>query len=561
MRSRYRAHAFAVYLLLHMLGGLALLVLGIRFLRKGLDRLLGDRLPVVIARATRGPFQATGTGILIGVVGPSSTALSLVSISLVQDRDVPLKRAMSFLLGAYVGATIMVQIIALSISDEAPILVLAGVALFLGATRRVTRGIGQVFLALGIIFLGVGIMQEDAARIAGHEDLGELLELASRYPWLLALLGLLLTMMLQSSTATIAALLSLGAGQSAMIGMEVALPAVAGANVGIAATALIAGWRRVESRRLALGVLLCRGAVAVVVLTLGAWSLGLIAYLPGELPRQIAHVHTAFNLLVVVACFPLLGAVAWLVERLIPPGPIERTTSDVMRLDPRWANEPTVAFAQTRRQIGMMTQLVRGMLGDAWDALESGDASLIRGIREQDDLVDLVDRDVKLFLTQELTGELTNRQTQMRIDQLRFATDLERIADLIERDLIGIARKKQATGLRFSDEGWGEIKDLFDEVQEALALAEAAFVENDAELASKLLAQKERIRDTELALRKAHYERLHLGRPETLETTEMHLEAIGILKTIGHLAASVAHSVLGTGDETAERDASDHRGS
>jgi phosphate:Na+ symporter len=527
---------------LHAAGGIALLLFAIRFLRKGLDRLVGDRLEIWLGRVTGNAAKASVAGALIGTVVPSSTSVSLLTVALVRDGELALHRAMALLLGAFVGITLTVHLIAFDIFHQAPILALVGVILFQGTSREKPRAIGQIILAIAFLFFGVAVISDAAKQMAASKQIPQLLEMAATSPMVLVLLGMALTVAAQSSTATIAVLVALGLTDERLMSDSVALPFVVGANLGLCATLLMAGWKQIDSRRLGIGVTICRGVLAAVIIYLLPIPVQWMEQLPFSLAARIATVHTLFNVVAVVASLPFLVWVARFSTYLTgSAGPVGGTAA--LRTS-RWPNEPAIALSQSKREIGLVTREIVDMLEEAWEALKSGDEQVFKQIRVRDDQVDRLDREIKKYLTTTLGDDLPAELDKARDRQLRFLTDLETIGDVIDRNILSAAIKKSKKGVRFSEEGWEELKVYFRGTTATLELASAVFVSDSPEMARKLLEHKTRMRDHEIALREKHYDRLQKGSQQSLETTDLHLEILSQLKHINHVVCGVAYGVL-----------------
>lgn len=531
-------------------GGVALLIFGVRFLRKGLDRLAGDRIDTWLGRLSShsksgsegvGTFRAAMIGLLVSIALPSSTTLSLLCVGHVRQKRLSLRQSMGVLLGSGVGITLLVYLVAYNLHSHATLPIVIGVAMFLALKRERLRGIGQIVLSLGFVLMGAGLLRGAAAVATTWPDLMVLAEMVSRYPWLAALVGAGVTVLLQSSTATVAAAMSL----NGLMHPELALPILIGANVGISVTTLIVGWSDPESRGLGWGLVIVRSSVAAALM----WLLGpLTGWLLGlglATPQMLAYSHTAFNVVALAVGLVFIGPVTRLVTRLVPEeGPGEDLLRPVY-LDARWADEPQVALSQSKREIARMSSLVSRMLGSFWKAIRTTDEALARGLEHHDDHVDRLNRTIKLFLTRDLSSNgLTERQEATRVGQLRFLSALETVGDIIEGDLADIAIKKITRGLDFSPEGWAELERFFLQVSENLEIATASFIDTDAALARKLLRHEEFIRDQEQRLALRHFERLQAGTRLTVDTTDLHLELLTHLKHINHLLTGVAYAVL-----------------
>ena len=534
---------------LHAAGGIALLLFAMRFLRKGLDRLVGERLDVWVGRVTGSAPRAALAGAAIGAVVPSSTSVSLLSITLVREGELALERALALTLGAFVGITITVHLVAFNIFQQAPILALVGVMLFQGSGREKVRAVGQIVLSVAFLFMGVAVISDATKLLASAKEVPQLLEMAADHPTVLVLLGAALTVAAQSSTATIAVIVALGLTDQRLMSDGVALPFVVGANLGICVTLLLAGWKQMDSRRLGIGVTLVRTSVAIAIILALPIPVLWMEKIPASLPERIAIAHTAFNFVAMLLALPLLVPVTKLAALL--------TGADGLRLgsaalrSSRWPHEPAVALSQSKRESGLVTREIVDMLEEAWEALKSGDEQIFKHIRGRDDQVDRLDRQIKVYLTATMGDALPEDLDRERDRQLRFLTDLETIGDVIDRNLVSAAMKKSKKGVRFSEEGWEELKSYFRGTTATLELASAVFVTDSADMARKLLEHKTRMRDEEIALREKHYDRLQKGGQSTLETTDLHLEILSQLKHINHVVCGVAYGVLRNASDAA----------
>jgi phosphate:Na+ symporter len=535
---------------LSVLGGVALILFGVRFLRKGLDRVVGPRLPIWVGRLTGGVFRTAATGLVMGALAPSTSTHGLLTVSFVRQGLIGIRRAIVMIMGAYVGATIMVHIVAADLAHYVPIGLLVGIMLYQGTKSASTRGTGQVVMAICFVLLGVSFISEAAAPASHSADLQELAELASGYPWLAALLAAILTAMLQSSTAALSVVIALALADSSTVTSELVVSYVIGVNVGIAVIALIAGWGEISARRFSIGALLCRLVVATVLLVLLGRAMVWFEWLPGTLAQQIALSHTAFNAGALVLAMMISAPLQWLVIKAVRP--IRENNGDAIvpkAIDKRWADDPNMAFAQTKHEIGLAVRVTSEMLRDAWSALESRDQMELWNIRKRDDTVDTLERFVKKFLTRQLTNELGPQEVKRRLLQLRFVGDLETIADVVDKRICDAGIRASQRGVRFSDSGWAELRELYESVCEMVDLAGAAFMEESPEMARRLLAMKDEVRDQELEFRERHYARLQDGLQEAFDTTGLHLELMSQLKHIAHVAAGVAYGVLQMGEE------------
>ncbi|MDH3582680.1 MAG: Na/Pi cotransporter family protein [Phycisphaerae bacterium] len=527
-------------------GGVALILFGVRYLRKGLDRLFGQRLGTWMQRLARSRVRAFFTGLGVSVMAPSSTTVSILAVQSVQAGQLTARQMLAVVLGADIGLTLTVQLIALQVEQYAPILVLAGVLLFQFTQGRRSRGIGQVVLAMGFIFLGILTIKQAASGVEPSGDLVKLIEIGTNHPAAMAALAAIMAMALQSSTATIGLLLGLAAAGTIEFPLRLAIAWVVGANVGIVLTMLLIGWGRTESRRLAAGNLVVKGAAAIVVLVCLTWAEDLLARAPGGLTHQIAHAHTGFNLALALVALPLVQVISRLVERLV----VEPPSSKRPAFGPRYisvsdrVDSVALALGQSRQEILHMSEIVRRMLSDVWLALKQNDRDLVRRVSERDDQVDLLDAEIKKFLTRvvDLENDPEDAAEQMR--QLRYTAELETIGDIIDKNLVELVLKRIHLDLRFSPEGWEELDDFHRKVTQNMSIAETAFTTRDQQLAQQLLRHKQRLDAYAAELRDRHFRRLNEGLSEALETSAIHLDVLTHLKRINSCLTHVAYAVL-----------------
>ncbi|MHC4383432.1 MAG: Na/Pi cotransporter family protein [Planctomycetota bacterium] len=381
--------------LLTIFGGVALLVFGVRYLRKGLDRLFGQRLGIWMQQLAARRGLSFMSGVVMSVVAASSTTMSLLAVQTVKAGHMTARPMLRIVLGANIGLTIKVLLISVNLEQYAPIVILAGVALFQFTHGNRSRGIGQVLLAIGFIFLGIDVMKRAAAASVpqpGEASTGlwEIInfDVLQQYPLLLAVFAAMMAMALQSSTATIG--LAIGLGVADAMSFRAAIPVVLGANVGLAVTTLVVGWRGLEPRRLALANLLLKSAVALV----GLVAVQIIGKAvpepsgPVGFGLAIAAVHTGYNMVVAAVGLPLVATVTDLMDRLVPtPAPGPHKT-----FGPRYITDGPVggvalALGQSLREVTHVSEIIRGMLHDVWAAMKTSNEKLAREVVERDDRV------------------------------------------------------------------------------------------------------------------------------------------------------------------------------
>lgn len=531
---------------LNIAGGVALILFGVRYLNKGLDRLFGPRLGAWMHRMAGNDRRAFFAGLLISITAPSSTTMSVLGVQGVRSGHLTARQMMILMLGANIGLTVAVQLIALDIVQFAPIFILVGVGLFQFTKGRNSRGIGQLILSLGFVFLAMGIISQacDTAAFEPGGDMAQLVSIANRHPLPMAILAALLTVALQSSRATIGLIIALGAAGA--VSFQVSIIAVIGANIGLSLTTAIVGWNQVEGRTLALGNLVLKLLLAAPALWLVEPAADLFQRLPGTEGNQIAHAHSAYNIVLAIIGWPLAGIVVSAVERLAPAsadsGDADFKPKHITGTFPE--ETPGLGLALSMREILRMSEIVRTMLDDIWVALRTSDEALARSVGVRDDQVDLLDSAIKRYLAKLGGKDVAESEAEEQMLQLRYLNELETIGDIIDKNLSELVLKRIDLRAQFSSEGWKELNDFHALVSEDLIIADTVFMTRDKDLARKLLGNKERLSSFERSLRDRHFARLRDDEFHSHETSAIHLDLLTHLKQVNSSASHVAYEVL-----------------
>ena len=285
-------------------GGLGLFLFGMKQMGDGLERAAGDSLRRFLEILTRSRFLGLLVGLVFTMVVQSSSATTVMVVGFVRAGLMDLDQAAGVIFGANIGTTITAQLIALQVSDAAPVLLLAGVLLHCFCRRRFLQDLGGVLAGFGMLFLGLTLMGEAASKLRDMPEAADFLAVFARTPILGILAGLAVTAVIQSSSASVG-LLQLLAAQG-VIGLDSAIFVVMGQNIGTTVTAILAS---------AGGGKAARRAALLHLLPVTAW---IAALTPGSPMRQIANAHTLFNVCSVAALLPFLDPLVRLTEVLIP---------------------------------------------------------------------------------------------------------------------------------------------------------------------------------------------------------------------------------------------------
>ncbi|MCC5863030.1 MAG: Na/Pi cotransporter family protein [Gammaproteobacteria bacterium] len=327
--------------------GVLLILFGLRFLRKGFARVMGGDMIDWLQDFTRTRSRAWAGGVAGGVVMPSSTAAALLSVQMTRRGNVTWENVLAVLLGAQLGTTALIQVLSFDLRAYAGLFIAAGAALFLYVEEQRPRGIGQALLAFGFMLLGMGLLGDAARALGSDPAVSNLFAALGQLPLLFLIAAALLTLLMQSATASIALALALVA--SGQVSLTMLLLWVLGANIGLSLTVLLAGWSDLQGRRLGLANLFIKLplAMALAALILSA-PLPWLESLPGALPQQAAWGHTLFNL---AACAAILfAATLGRLVRVLVAEPAEPGSTRATSMDPLLLQNPALALNAVLRE-------------------------------------------------------------------------------------------------------------------------------------------------------------------------------------------------------------------
>ncbi len=531
-----------------LFGAVMLLLYGIRLAGEGLQKSAGARLKGFLLKATSNRFRALGVGALITALLQSSSASTAMLVGLVGSGLIGLYETMGVILGADIGTTLTVQLISFRVYDYAPLLVGAGVLLILASRGGRKKDIGLAVLGFGFVFLSLKIIIDTFMPLAENAAVRDALISLSRDPLAGIIISAFFTALFHSSAATLG--IAITAAHAGLLTIDGAMPIVLGANVGTSVSAILSSINApVDAKRAALAHILFKILGVLMVLPFLGWFTTLTGLTAGTAARQVANAHTLFNLGIALIFLPFTAPFTGLVKRLIPERSGSGKTFGPKFLDPMVLTSPTLALAQASREAMRQSDVVKDMLIRSMDAFEKRDIYLIEEIEAMDDHVDILDREIKLYLARISREGLNDEQSGRDFDIMHFSDNMENIGDVIDKNLMEIARKRVEKDLTFSGAGVREIKDLYREVISNFELAAAAFGTGDRELAKKVVAMKSAISAMERELRDAHLRRLHMGLKESMETSSIHLDVLANLKRINSYITNTAYPLFDKKEE------------
>jgi len=536
-------------ILLDLMGGVALLLWGLHMVQSGILRAFGPNLRLLMAKALGNRLAAFAAGLGLTALLQSSTATGLITSSFAAEGLVGLIPALAIMLGANVGTTLIVQVLSFNISAAAPALFIVGLVAFRSGPRTRIKDVGRVAIGLGLMLLALHILLGTLAPAENAPGMRVFMNAITGDPVLCIIIGALVTWAVHSSVATVLLIMSLAFAH--FVTPYAALALVLGANLGSAINPVFEGAKRDNpaNYRVPVGNLLNRVIGVLLVAPFLAPLADIFQSWQPDLAKMTAGFHIAFNIATAAVSIGLLNAVAALLTRLLPERHQAVDPARPRYLDESALETPSLALTDAARETLRMGDMVESMLRDVMTAIMTNDRSLVDHVTQMDNNVDGLDEAIKLYVTKLTRGSLDEREGQRAMEIISFAINLEHIGDIIDKNLSELATKKIKRRFQFSPEGAAELSDFHRRTLESLRIAFGVFMSGDVGEARKLLAEKAILRSVELAATERHLDRLREGRPETIETTSLHLDVLRDLKRIHSHICSVAYPVLDAAGE------------
>jgi phosphate:Na+ symporter len=536
--------------ILNVIGSVALLLWGVRMVRTGLTRAFGAALRRAIGACSRNRFTAFAGGLGLTGVLQSSTATALLLASFAGRGLITLSIALAVMLGANVGTTLTAQVLSFDLNWVSPLMIGAGVIGFLSSDNDKVRHLGRVGIGLGLMLLSLQLLEHAALPLRDSPLFVTVLKGLQDEYVLAVIFATAATWFIHSSLSTV--LLVMSFASSGIIGPELALALVIGANIGGAVAPYYdQSSTDIAARRVPLGNLITRVTVGLLVLPFLAPIHHWLAFIDAAPARLLVNFHTAFSLVAAILFLPLTEPLAALCRKLLPSRPQADDPARPRHLDATVLDTPAEALACATRETLNLGDRVADMLRQTIVVFEKNDQRAVRAIEQEDNVVDKLYEAIKLYLIQVSRNDLGEEESKRYVEILSFTTNLEHIGDIIDKNLMELAGKKIKKRYMFSNEGLAELKAIHAHVLENVRLALNVFTTRDLSLARRLVAEKTAMRESETVAAESHYARLREGRPESMETSSIHLDVIRDLKRInGHLT-SVAYPILEAAGELA----------
>ena len=532
-----------VIYLFAFLGGVGLFLYGMELLGGGLQQAAGARMQKVLQSLTGVPVMGVLLGALVAATLQSSAATTVMSVGLVNAGVMTLKQAFSVVMGANIGTTLTAQLIAFKLTDYFTVMIFIGVMIRVFAKRKNGQFIGQILLGFGLLMLGMKVLSGAAAPL---RDSPVFVEFVSRFadnPALAVIVGIIFTILVQSSAATIGILIAMAS--QGLIPLEGAIPVLLGDNIGTCLTAIVAASRaNTSAKQVALSHVLFNSFGCVIfIIFMPLFIKVVLAISPaGDIARQIANSHSAFNVLNTMIFLPLITPFTHLIEKLMPDKG-EKISVKPLYLNDAMLATPSIAIVLAEKEVIRMGEVAQKNMHVAVESLCAYDPEKVQYVLEHEPIVDKLNEEITRYLTRISEKGLGGSLSAKHMALMHACIDLERIGDHAQT-LVKRSRKIFEENIVISPEGQKEIADIGKLMEESLAMSLESFAKNDPKLAEKAWGVCRQVKSAQKEMRKNHIRRLNEGTCHP-DSGLVFLEILINMKRTSDHAKNISQMVLG----------------
>lgn len=534
--------------LLHIAGAAALLIWSVRLVRTGVERAFAVQLRLWLRRSTKRRILAAATGTGAAMLLQSSTAVAIMVSNFVSGGSIAAATGLAILLGADVGSALVAQVLLVRQTILVPLLLLLGVGLFLRGQQRRVRQTGRILIGLALIFVSLDMIRAATAPLVDSAGAGSVMQYLGGDLLTAFVIGAFFAWVVHSSVAAVLLFVTLVA--QGLLPPSAAVAMVLGANLGGSLIAyLLTLSAPIEARRMIVANLVLRGGGAALLLAVLTIFVPPLSWIGATEAGQVINLHLCFNLGLAVIALPILTPVTRVFESIMASRESSGLVVGLSALDSAALENSDRALSCTAREILRMGETIEAMLRSVNGLFSKWDESAAAAIAESEALVRKMHFEVKLYLAELNRGGLDETQSRESMDLSTIAVNLEGAADMVARNILGLARRLDLEGVAFSKEGWQEIADFHDRVLSNAQLALKVMMARNPDDARELVSEKENVRGIEQGLQRSHLGRLREGLTESIETSNIHQETLRALKQVNTAFSMVAHPILAeTGD-------------
>lgn len=542
------------------LGGLALLMFGLKFMSSALQEVAGDKMRTILEKGTKNPIRGALTGMAATALIQSSTATTILTVGLVNSRLLTLKQAIGVIMGANIGTTVTVYLIGFNLGDYALPIIAAGVITYIFVDNKKAQLIGQAITGIGLLFFGLTILGDGLAPLKDVPVFANLMLSIEDNAVLGVLVGAIFTATVHSSSATIGVLQEL-AYQGA-ITYHQAVPILCGDNIGTTVTALlVAIGTGVVAKRAALTHFMFNFIGSCLFLPLFVSGIAekaiifftnyLLILIPGSvswdmlnIKLQIAQTHLFFNLSNTLIQLPFVAVLAYIVTKIIPDS--KKDTEDEMKtiyIDKRFLANPSVALSQATRETLRMGDITVEAFSNAMGYFVKREKHQRKKGEQLEEFINHMEREITDYIVLASESRLSKEDSYQSFALLQCINDTESIADIC-MNIIELADYADRHQVSFSGEALEELEQMVELTKNTLNLTMQVARRRDPAAAEQVKRNEEKLDELQREYRRNHIRRLneHICNGNN---GAVFLDILGNLERISDLCRNIAGYAIG----------------
>jgi phosphate:Na+ symporter len=543
------------FMIIGLLGGLVIFLYGMEKMSEGMKKSAGSKMRGILEALTKNRVIAFFVGAFVTMVIQSSSATTVMLVSFVQAELMAFAQALGVILGADIGTTVTAQLIAFKLTDYALLMIVIGFLIRAFGKTDNLKNMGEAIFGFGILFFGMKLMSDAMKPLRTYAEFINFMR-GLENPLAGLLIGTVFTALIQSSSAFTGIVIVLA--QQQLIALEAGIPLIFGANIGTCITAGFAsiGMSR-DAKRVALAHVLFKIAgVLLFILWIPSFAdliRAMAVKFGSDTARQIANAHTIFNVSLGLIFLPFTAVFAKYLLKILPDKKEEKGIKPATwYLDESMISTPEFAINLARTEISRMAKIVGRMLRAIIIPFTSNETrqdeiypqlSLIEGLDMREKKIDFLDEKIGEYLIKIGRQELSKEQASEVYGMLSIASDMESIGDIIHRNMIPLISKKQKLNSDFSEKGKNELLSYNKKVRKQIRRLKKAFAKTNPKKLQKVIANEEKYLTLESKYRNHHMQRLLDKRKESIETHEVHMELLDLMKQINVYAANIAKTI------------------
>lgn len=534
-------------ILMELMSGLGLFLFGMKFMSDSLQRAAGEKLRDILGLITKNKYVAVVVGALFTAIIQSSGATTVMEVSFVNAGLLTLEQTVGITFGANIGTTITSQLVSLKLTDVAPVILIIGALLLMFGKKPMVSKIAAVIFGFGALFLGINHMTSAMAALKDYPQIISVFEKLGN-PIVAILVGLVLTVIVQSSSVTVSVLVLLA--DSGFVGLGSCLYFILGANIGSCTPAVMAGFNtKKDAKRAALiHVLFNVLGMIVISLILIFFKDQVISFISSvsgaeNAKRFVANADTIFKTFQTIIFLPISGLLVKLTKVLISgEDQTEEAPYSLHFIGKKTQFSPATAVVEITQEIERMSKLAKENLLASMDALSKGMMEKVADVYERERIIDYLSKEITNYLVKVNQYELPLSDSARLGNLFHVVNDVERIGDHAV-NIADAAVQRDKKRVNFTDEGNQEITKMFQKVIKIFDESIEMFVSMKKENLQDILTLENAIDKMQIDLQKSHVKRLAKGKCSP-DAGILYTDLTTGLERIGDHATNIAFSIL-----------------